>query len=145
MSRLLFFCLIVVVGLTGCSALSIDQPIKQERPAKLMLNNSVSTSATFEVSVVQRPADHTVQSVHGNSTAKIDEGIRIHEPRDNQLFSRVELPESARLQGRYLVGPGESDPLPLMTFREISPSSSSSMKTRIILPHMSWSIATASP
>jgi len=102
------FGLIALVLLAGCT-LPVDQPTKQERPARLQLNNSVNTTITFEVSTVQRPAEYTVRFHDGRSdTTTITEGVGVYDPGVNEVFKAVELPESAHLHGEYTLNPNES-------------------------------------
>lgn len=101
--------LIVLVLTAGCS-LPIDQPTKQERPVRLQLNNTINATPTFEVSVVERPANITVRFHDGRvGTGSISEGITVADSGENQTYKTVELPESARLHGRYTLEPRESE------------------------------------
>ena len=101
--------LVALVLIAGCT-LPIDQPTKQERPVTLQVNNSANTTYTFEVSVVELPAEYTIRLRDGRSdTTSIGQGIVSHNPGDNRTFTAVELPESARLHGRYRLAPGESN------------------------------------
>jgi hypothetical protein len=102
------FGLIALVLIAGCT-LPIDQPTKQERPVRLQLNNSIDSTPTFEVSVVERPANITVR-YHDERVghSSITEGILVAESGENQTYKTVELPESAQLHGRYTLEPGES-------------------------------------
>lgn len=110
MNRPQVLLLIVLVFTAGCGALPIDQPIKQERPVTLLMNNSVDATATFEMSIVQLPAEYTVRRSDGlNTTAAVNEGITVHDPGDNRTFTAIELPDSARFHGRYAVEPDESN------------------------------------
>lgn len=101
--------LAALVVLSGCT-LPIDQPTKQERPARLQFNNTINETTTFEVSVVQRPANLTVyyhdeRVGHGTIT----EGAVNANSGENQTFKRIELPDSAYFHGRFTVEPGESN------------------------------------
>ena len=102
-------CLVVLVIFGGC-VLPIDQPTKQERPARLQFNNTINEVTTFEISVVQRPANLTVY-YHDErvGTGSIGEGILVADSGENQTFKRIELPDSAYFHGRYTVEPGESN------------------------------------
>lgn len=101
--------LIALVLIAGCTMYS-DSPTKQERPVRLQLNNSIDATPTFEVSVVERPADITVRFHDGRvGTGSITEGITVADSGENQTYKTVELPESARLHGRYTLEPGESE------------------------------------
>jgi len=102
------FGLVALVVLAGCT-LPIDQPTKQERPVRLQLNNTINATPTFEVSVVERPANITVR-YHDEriGESSITEGVLVAESGENQTYKAVELPESARLHGRYTLEPGES-------------------------------------
>ena len=100
--------MVVLVIFAGC-ALPFNQPTKQEHPVRLQLNNSANTTHTFEVSVVELPAEYSIRLSDGRSdTTSIGQGIASHNPGDNRTFTAVELPESARLHGRYRLTPNGS-------------------------------------
>jgi hypothetical protein len=101
--------LIVLVLIAGCT-LPSDEPTKQERPVRLQFNNTINATPTFEVFVVQRPANLTVR-YHDErvGTGPISEGIVVAESGDNQTYKAIELSDSAYFRGRYTVKPNESD------------------------------------
>ena len=109
-TRLLsIFCLGLLLITAGCTLPYFDQPVKQKRPVMLMVNNSANTTHTFEASVVELPADVTFRlSDDRTGTHSIGEGVGTVDSGDNQTYTSVELPESARLHGRFTLGPGES-------------------------------------
>ncbi|MDS0280381.1 hypothetical protein NDI85_21580 [Halomicroarcula sp. S1AR25-4] len=107
---LCMFSLGALLVVAGCTALPFSGPSVQERPVTVILNNSASTSHTFEVSVVELPAEYTIRFDDGRvDTTSIDQGITSHNPGDNQTFTAVELPDSARLHGRYTLAAGETN------------------------------------
>jgi len=107
-SSLVLIAFIVLVS--GCVTLPFGQPTKQERPVAIHLDNSANTSHTFEVSVVELPANITTRINEDRvSTTPIHEGITSHNPGDNRTFSAVELPDSARLHGQYMLAAGETN------------------------------------
>ena len=65
---------------------------------------------TFEVSVVELPANYTIKLDDGRTdNTSITQGITSHDSGENQTFKTVDFPDSARLHGRYEVGPHESN------------------------------------
>lgn len=109
MTRIRVFVLVVLVFTSGCIAVPFDQPSKQERPVTFVAENSVGTTHTFEVSVVQRPANVTYRRNDGmKEMVDIGEGVGTYDPGDNYTFTSVEPPDSARLHGQFRVEPGES-------------------------------------
>lgn len=103
-------CLSLLLTTAGCMVPYFDQPIKQEQPVTLIVNNSANTTQTFEASVVQLPANVTYRLNDGRvGTHSIGEGVGSVNSGDNQTYTSVELPESARLHGRFTLEPGQSN------------------------------------
>ena len=103
----LILCLAGLLVTAGCVAGPFGG---QDRPVKIVLNNSANTIQTFEVSVVELPA--TVRTKFGdNRTAdnSIGEGVGQIRPPENSTYRAVKLPDSARLHGRYTLEPGEQN------------------------------------
>jgi len=99
----------ILLVLAGCT-LPIDQPTKQEHPVRLQFNNTINETTTFEVSVVQRPANITVYLNDGRvGEGLITEGSTVAYSGENQTYKRIELPDSAYFHGRFTVKPGESN------------------------------------
>lgn len=107
MRPLPLLCLAALLVLTGCTAGPLGGPSEQDRPVELVLNNSANATQTFEVWVVEAGATATVRredNLTGNYT--IDQGLRTHSS-GPYAWTTVELPDSARLHGRFTVEPGE--------------------------------------
>lgn len=110
MNRTISLGLVTLVIIAGCTSLPIDQPVEQEQPAKIILNNSASTDTKFRISVVELPASYTIRLSDGRSdTTSIGQGIVSHNPGDNRTFEAVDLPESARLHGWYTLAPNSTN------------------------------------
>ena len=107
---LLFVCLAVLFILMGCISTPFGGPSEQERPVNLILNNSANETHTFEVWVVELPANVSYRRSDGlTGTWEIDEGVGSIEPGDNRTYTAVNLSESARLHGRYTLDSGEEN------------------------------------
>jgi hypothetical protein len=101
--------IIILVIASGCIAIPSDRPADQERPVKFIAENKANTTYTFEVFVVQRPANLSIVADDGRkATDDIDEGFSITNTGNNSTYARIEPPDSARLHGRFVVKPGES-------------------------------------
>jgi hypothetical protein len=98
-------CLASLAVLAGC----IGGPFGgQDGPVTVDVNNSANVTYTFEVSVVEYPSTVTTHFDDGRTgRVEIGPGGSTHSSGDNQTWTEVELPESARLHGRYTLEPGE--------------------------------------
>ncbi|WP_276249197.1 hypothetical protein [Haladaptatus sp. YSMS36] len=97
MRPLPILCVCVFLVLAGCSL----GPTGQEGPVTVVVNNSANETHTFEVWVVEYPANVTVRRSDGNvATGDVGPGLATHEPGPH-YFTAVELPDSARLHSRY--------------------------------------------
>lgn len=105
----LLFCLGVLLVLAGCAAGPFGGPSERDRPVELVLNNSANATQTFEIWVVEAPATATVRredDLTGNYT--IDQGLRTHSS-GPYAWTTVELPDSARLHGRFTLAPDDEN------------------------------------
>lgn len=101
------FCLGVLLVLAGCTAGPFGG---QEGPVTVTVNNLANVTYTFEVSVVKVPANVTTRRDDGlTGNYRIGQGGRTYSPDENHTWTAVELPESARLRGRYTLKPGEQN------------------------------------
>lgn len=99
-----------MVSIAGCTAVPFSDSSAQERPVKLGLINSANVTHTFEVAVVELPANVTIRRpTGGDYTSDIDPGLSTHDPGDYHKITAVEFPESARLHGRFTLEPGETN------------------------------------
>lgn len=102
--------IIILVIASGCIAIPSDRPADQERPVKFIAENKANTTYTFEVFVVQRPANLLIVADDGRKAIDdIDEGFSTTNTGYNSTYASVEPPDSARLHGRFVVKPGESN------------------------------------
>lgn len=108
MSRLLpILCLGMVLVTAGCAAGPFSS---QDDSVIVAVNNSANASYMFEVSVVPAPANVTTHRDDGlTGTYQIGQGGRTYSPGENHTWTAVDLPESARLHGRYRLDPGEEE------------------------------------
>lgn len=107
MRRFPLLCLGILLVLAGCVAGPIGG---QEGSVAVTVNNSANDTYTFEVSVVEYPANVTLRRSDGiNSTGPIGPGLTTTEPPDNEHYTAVELPDSAMRNGRYTLDPNEMD------------------------------------
>jgi hypothetical protein len=109
MRPLSLVCLGVLLILAGCTAGPFAGLFGQEDSVTVSVNNSDNVTHTFEVSVVKLPADATVRRDDGLS-GEVElgrGGVTTNEPGDNHTYTAVELPDSAKLHGRYTLGPRE--------------------------------------
>lgn len=101
--------LLVVLVTSGCIAIPFGEPPKQDHPVKFVAENSANMTHTFEVYLVETPANLTVGISDGREYMDdIDPGVTNIDPGDNRTFSKVEVPDTARFHGRYTLEPGES-------------------------------------
>jgi len=102
--------LVALLVLAGCAAGPFSGPSTQEESATVGANNSANVTYTFEVSVVELPANVTIRRDDGvNVTTDIPQGLSSHSSGEHHTFTAVELPETARLHGRYTLAPGEEN------------------------------------
>lgn len=103
-------CLVVFSGIVGCIGGPFGSPPGQEHPVELVVNNSATERHTFEVSVVELPANVTTQRSDGlTATWSIGEGVGSTNPGDNYTYTAVELPDSAQVHDRYTLSPDEEN------------------------------------
>lgn len=100
--------LVLCVALAGCVGALLDRPANQERPVNFVAENTVNATNSFEVFVLDLPANVTYRTSDGLQ-AKVDigEGMGTYDPGE-EYYTSVEPPDSARLHGRFRVKPGES-------------------------------------
>jgi hypothetical protein len=99
----------ILLVAAGCATVPFDGASEQDRPVELVLNNSATAPQTFEVWVVDADATVTV-SLNDSRTANttIGEGLATSSAGD-YYYTAVELPESARLHGRFAIDPGKEE------------------------------------
>ena len=103
-------CLVIFVVLAGCSAGTFTEPSGQQEPVGLNVTNGANVTQTFEVSVVELPANVTVELPDGRTGAyETGPGLSTHDPGPYHGYTSVEPPDSARLHGRYTLKPGETN------------------------------------
>ncbi|QCJ46400.1 hypothetical protein [Haloprofundus sp. MHR1] len=103
-------CVIILLVLTaGCLDSVIDAPVDQEEPVEFVAENLVNDTTFFKVYVVDLPANLTLHLSDGRQgTFAIGEGVGPSSPGDNRTYTKVEVPESARLHGNFTLGANES-------------------------------------
>jgi hypothetical protein len=102
-------CLVALVVLAGCSAGTFTEPSGQQGPVGLNVTNAANATHTFEVSVVELPANVTVKLPDGRvGDYETGPGLSTHDPGVNGYYTSVEPPDSARLYKRYRLGTGET-------------------------------------
>lgn len=104
MRPLPILCLGVLLILAGCTAGPFGG---QEGTVTVAINNSANVTQTFEVLVVEAPAEVKVQredGVSGNYT--IGQGLRSHSS-GPYAWTSVEPPDSSRFHGQFTVEPGQ--------------------------------------
>jgi hypothetical protein len=101
--------LVLCVTLAGCVGPLLDRPANQERPVKFVADNTVNSTHSFEVFVLDLPANVTYRRNDG-MTEKVDigGGMVTYDPGDGYYFTNVEPTDSSRLHGRFRVEPGET-------------------------------------
>lgn len=119
MRALPILCLGVLVFIAGCTVGPFGGPSAQEEPALIVANNSADVTHTFEVWVVELPANVTYRRSDGLSgNWDIGQGVGSIEPGDNRTYTSVTVPESARLHKRYTLDPGEENQSSIEEFPE---------------------------
>ena len=109
MHRRWLLCLGLLLVLAGCTAGPFGG---QDKPVAVTVNNSanVTQAHTFEVSVIEYPANVTTRRDDGlTGNYRVGPGIATNSPGENHTWTSVELPDSARLHGRYTLAPGEEN------------------------------------
>lgn len=102
-------CLVVLLAIAGCTTGPFGNPAEQEGPVTLIVNNSANETHTFEIRVVELPASLTVHYRDGTvMKPEIGQGLSNHDT-GPRTVTKIDMPESARLQGRYTLKPGEEN------------------------------------
>ncbi|MFC7044528.1 hypothetical protein ACFQH6_03085 [Halobacteriaceae archaeon GCM10025711] len=99
-----------LVVLAGClvTPTPVDGPATQDQPVTVILNNSVNTTHTFEVWVVDVESPVAVQRDDGKfGNYSVDAGIASRSSGEYHTYTGIEFGESARRHGRYTLAPGE--------------------------------------
>lgn len=110
MRALWILCLCIMLLFVGCVAGPFESQSTQSRPTEIVVNNTANETHTFEVWVVDPPANVTLRRSDGKTGRyEIEEGVTSYDPGGNRTFSVVSLPESARLHGRFTLEPGEAN------------------------------------
>ena len=99
--------LLALVTTAGCSAIPIG-PEPEPQSVPVMLVNNASQMETFTVGTVKEGSAISMQRRSGDSS---DINVRgasysLSTPTDNKIVD-VKLPDSAHVDGRYRVNPGE--------------------------------------
>ena len=105
------FTLCIFVISAGCAYGVFSGPSTQQGPVGLNLTNRENETNTFEVFVVDRPANLTIKNVNkGTYSADIGEaGISNTKLNSyNNTVTGIEPPDTARTHGRYVMQPGET-------------------------------------
>lgn len=113
----------VLVITTGCLTGPFTGPSTQQGPVGLNLTNDDNDTNTFEVFVVDRPANLTIEDAdRGNYSADIGEaGISNHKLNSyNNTVTGIEPPDTARTHGRYVMDPGETNLSNITNFKDDS-------------------------
>jgi hypothetical protein len=116
------FCLVIFVMLAGCVG-AFAGPYNQKGPVGLNVTNAANTTHTFEVFVVDLPANLTIKNVNkgtytddvgtaGISTTKLDSY--------NNTVTAIEPPDTARFHGRYTLNTGKTVLSNVTDFRDKS-------------------------
>lgn len=104
------FVVISLVVSTGCSAGTLTEPSDQGGPVHLNVTNGANVTQTLEVSVVELPANITYELSDGRTGYDdIGPGLSTSDPGVGLVYTKVEPPNSARLHGRYMLRPGETN------------------------------------
>ena len=107
--RVAVFTLVVVV-LAGClvTPTPVDGPATQDQPVTVILNNSVNTTHTVEVWVVDAESTVAVRADDGKTgNYSVDAGLASTSAGDAHTYTSIAFDESARRHGRYSLAPGE--------------------------------------
>lgn len=103
-------CLGLLLVTAGCVTGPFDGPSDQEQPPQLLLNNSANETQTFEVWVADPRDNVTARRDDGNvGNYTIDGALSTHSSGDYHAWKEVELPDSARLHGRFTIDPDEEN------------------------------------
>ncbi|WP_147464938.1 hypothetical protein [Halococcus sp. IIIV-5B] len=104
---------LVVISLVvsaGCSAGTLTEPSGQGGPVHLNVTNGANVTQIFEVSVVELPANTSFELPDGRiGRGEIGPGLSTSDPGIQGVYTKVKLPDSARLHGRYTLKPGETN------------------------------------
>ena len=112
-------CLVILLALAGCSAGIFGEPSGQKGPVGLNVTNAANATHTFEVYVVELPANVTAQLPDGRKgSGDIGPGLSSHDPGVNGYYTSVEPPDSARLYKRYRLETSETRISNITTFPE---------------------------
>lgn len=107
---LLIVCIVALLTLAGCSADTLTEPSNQGGPVHLNVTNGANVTQTFEVSVVELPANMSLVTPDGQvGRGDIGPGLSTYDPGVRHVYSRVKLPNSARLHGQYTLNPSETN------------------------------------
>ena len=98
--------LVLLFSLGGCVAAPFGQPSVQEQPASIVLENSANQTQTFEISIVEVGAHITIQRNGTTDNITVSEGSFTFISSEVPI-STVTLSDSARIQARYTLEPGE--------------------------------------
>jgi len=102
-------CLATLLIIAGCATTPFSGTSEQERPVRLVVNNSANTTHIFEIYVAKRPASMTVHYQDGTVVkSEIDQGLSNHEmgPR---TVTKIDFSESVQFKGRYTLEPGQEN------------------------------------
>jgi hypothetical protein len=103
--------LLIVVVTAGCIAVPFGEPPKQNH--SFIAKNTANTTYTFEVFVVELPANITIRRSDGMVDTDPIEVGNYFDPGENRTYTAVEVPDTARLHGRFTLEPGESIRTPI--------------------------------
>lgn len=116
---------VLILGLlllvAGCTAMPFGGPSEQERPVRVVLNNSANQTQTFTVWVVTgevEPDGITIYQKNGEvDNASPGEGLSSYYLGGDVYVTSVEPPPNrSRLHGQYVVSPGEVKRSPVENF-----------------------------
>lgn len=92
---------------TGCTAIPFSGLSAQERPVRVVLENSANETQTFEVWVVERSSTVETRRSDGlTANWSIGQGLATASS-GPYPWTKFEFPDSARLHGRFTLKPGE--------------------------------------
>lgn len=110
MSHAQILCLVLLVVSGGCVAGPLGGSTGQEGPVTVVMNNSANQTHSFEVWVVEYPANVTVRrETGGDYVDDIGPGLSTREPGEHHDMTAIEFPSSARLRGRYELRSGDEN------------------------------------
>lgn len=102
--------LVLVVVLTSGCITPFGEPPKQDQPVEFVAENSANTIHTFEVFLVETPANLTVQDSEGRvSRGSISPGVGTTYPAKNRTYTTVEVPDTVRFHGQFTLNSSESN------------------------------------